>query len=160
MSNTTSFENSDIMSDYEPTDVIPFINVSLNSPNPAPQWPTNNRFNVQRRSIEEQIFLALITGIQTPLTIVGNLIVLYSYITTKKLQIYANYFVVGLALVDLIAGVFVLPVFSLYFINGIWVFSEQLCEACKFINHVVVLASYLFTLVICVDRYQALKYPF
>ncbi len=109
--------------------------------------------------MELQIFTGVFCGVMIFLSVVGNLIVLYSYATTKKLQTYANYFIVGLALLDS-EGSTVFPLFTAYWMNGIWPFSKQLCEAYKFLSHTVGFTSYLFTLVICVDRYQALKDPF
>jgi hypothetical protein len=151
MANTTK---NDMSSEY----VTESYNASFVPQNP--QWPPTRRFQISQWPFEVQIALAIFCGSMTLLTVVGNLIVLYSYATTKELRTYANYFICSLAIVDLIDGSTVLPLFSIYWIVGVWPFSTQLCEAYKFINHTLPFISVLLTLVICIDRYRALTQPF
>ena len=123
-----------------------------------PRHP-RTRVNLQKWPFEVQVGMAVFCGLLTLSAVTGNLVVLCSYATTKKLRTYANYFIIGLAFIDLIDGAFVLPLFSIYWILGQWPFSQEVCEAYKYINHVIGYSSYLFTLVICIDRYQALAQP-
>lgn len=115
---------------------------------------------LQPWSFEIQICAAIICAMATLFGILANAIVLYSYVTISKLRTYANYFVFGLALVDFIDVVLVLPLLSVYNILGFWPFSKAACELYKFSNHVMLHMSNLFTLVICIERYKALTQPF
>ena len=122
-------------------------------------WLPNRKFTLQIWPFHVQVGVAVFCGLLTLLTVTGNLVVLFSYATTKKLRTYANYFICGLALVDLTHGIIVLPLYSVYWIMGIWPFSQQLCEAFKFFSHMTNITSYYLTLVICIDRYRALTQP-
>ena len=121
--------------------------------------PPNRQFTLQIWPFHVQVGVAVLCGLLTLLTVTGNLVVLSSYVTTKKLRTYANYFICGLALVDLTDGAIVIPLFSVYWIMGIWPFSQQLCEAYRFFSHMTTMTSYYLTLVICIDRYRALSQP-
>ena len=117
------------------------------------------RVNVQKWPFEVKVGMAVFCGLLTLSTVTGNLVVLCSYATTKKLRTYAKYFICGLAFIDLLEGGVVLPLFSIYWILGEWPFSQEACEAYKYMSHVIGYSSFLFTLVICIDRYQALTQP-
>ena len=122
-------------------------------------WPPSRKFTLQIWPFHIQVSVAVLCGLLTLLTVTGNLVVIFSYATTKKLRTYANYFIFGLALVDLTDGIIVLPLFSVYWIMGIWPFSQQFCEVYKFFNHMTGTTSYYLTLIICIDRYRALSQP-
>ena len=122
-------------------------------------WLPNRKFTLQIWPFHVQVGVAVLCGLLTLLTVTGNLVVLFSYATTKKLRTYANHFIFGLALVDLTDGIIVLPLFSANWIMGFWPFSQQFCEVFKFFNHMTSMTSYYLTLVICIDRYCALSQP-
>ncbi|XP_072043377.1 muscarinic acetylcholine receptor M2-like [Amphiura filiformis] len=124
------------------------------------RWPIRPKLNLQVWSFEIKILMACICGLVAFTTVFGNILVLVSYFTNRQLRTYVNYFICGLAMVDLIEGGFVQPLYALYWILGYWPFSRELCEAYKYINHVTGHTTYLFTLVICIDRYRALTRPF
>lgn len=51
-------------------------------------------------------------------TIIGNVLVILSLLTTKRLRSATNYFVFNLAVTDLLVGLFVLPPAVIYFVEG------------------------------------------
>ena len=144
------------MTDFNETD-MQLVNASSRE---VIQWRGSTRIRaLQPWSIEIQICIGILCATVTLIGILANSVVLYSYITTDKLRTYANYFVFGLALVDLTDVTTVLPLLSIYFVFGFWPFSKAACEMFKFASHTVGHTSYLFTLVICIDRYRALTQP-
>lgn len=59
------------------------------------------------------MFVILITT-----TIIGNMLVILSLLTTKRLRSVTNYFVFNLAVTDLLVGLFVMPPAVIYFVEG------------------------------------------
>ena len=76
--------------------------------------------------------LLLITTII--LTLLGNSLVIRAFIVFRKLQNVTNYFVVSLAVTDILVALFSMPVWTVYLLTGIqhygknffFVFSQQL----------------------------------
>ena len=93
------------------------------------------------------------------ITVVGNVLVIYAYCTTKQLRTYTNYFIVSLAVSDIVAGAITMPLYSVYWILGYWPFSDFLCDAYLYINHVFIHISIMAIVVIAYDRWQALEMP-
>ncbi|XP_022093604.1 muscarinic acetylcholine receptor M3-like [Acanthaster planci] len=89
----------------------------------------------------------------------GNLLVCYAVATTRKLRSYNNYYLVGLAIADLVSGGVVPAVTSVVWLVEYWPFSEALCTVVTYIKHVFLHTTFLMTLIISIDRYRALYYP-
>ena len=119
-------------------------------------WPPRN---FAPWSLYVQIIVACICCLIVAVTIIGNVLVIYSYFTTKRLRNYANYYVCGLAFTDLLDGCVVMPLFCVFWITGSWPFSDRLCEIYKYLSHVLLHTPAMFTLIICIDRYRALVHP-
>ncbi|XP_022093528.1 muscarinic acetylcholine receptor M3-like isoform X2 [Acanthaster planci] len=92
-------------------------------------------------------------------TLFGNALVLYAYFTTKKLRTYTNYYIVGLALSDLVSGGILPLLENILWFLGYWPFSEGMCAAVMYLVHVFLEITFLMTLVICFDRFRALYMP-
>ena len=158
---------TEIVDFYTETITMSYRNATPTNPSGgtgAIGWPPGRggrrRPNLQVWALEIQILVACICSLIIFITVFGNLLVLVAYFTNRHLRTYVNYFICGLAMVDLIEGSFVQPLYAAYWILGYWPFSTQLCDAYRYINHVTGHTTYLFTLVICIDRYQALTRPF
>ncbi|XP_072043777.1 muscarinic acetylcholine receptor M4-like [Amphiura filiformis] len=91
--------------------------------------------------------------------IFGNILALYTFCTIPRLRRYNNYYLVSLAVCDLVGGIVIMPVYGTYWTLGYWPFGNLACEVYKFINHIFTHATFLSVLVIAVDRYRALHYP-
>lgn len=63
------------------------------------------------------IFVILLTT-----TVIGNMLVILSLLTTKRLRSATNYFVFNLAVTDLLVGLFVMPPAVIYFVEGEFLF--------------------------------------
>ena len=105
------------------------------------------------------ITIAVFSGLFNAITLFGNFIVLYAYCTTPKLRTYTNYYVVSLAISDIIAGGITMPIYSVYWVLGYWPFSDAFCDAYLYLNHVFIHVSILAIVVIAFDRWQALAMP-
>ncbi|XP_022107850.1 muscarinic acetylcholine receptor M5-like [Acanthaster planci] len=92
-------------------------------------------------------------------TLLGNLLVLYVFATTPKLRTYTNYYLVGLAVADLVSGGITPILENVSWFLEAWPFGETACTINVYFNHLFLHATFLMTLMICVDRYRALKRP-
>ncbi|XP_071489499.1 probable G-protein coupled receptor No18 [Diadema antillarum] len=92
-------------------------------------------------------------------TTLANIILIVLVCVDKALRRYNNYYVVSLAMADLVVGVFVAPMFSLYTILGEWPLGEIVCELWIFVDFTCVSASMLGLCLISLDRYWAITQP-
>lgn len=95
--------------------------------------------------------------------IVGNLLVILSVLCNKHLQTVTNFFIVNLAMADLLLSIIVLPFSASLEVLGCWVFGRVFCNIWAAVDVLCCTASILSLCIISVDRYigvkHCLKYP-
>ncbi|XP_006008893.1 dopamine receptor D4 related sequence [Latimeria chalumnae] len=106
-------------------------------------------------------YLALFLGILLIITIIlGNILVCLSVLTERTLKTATNYFIVSLAVADLLLAVLVLPLYVYSeFQGGIWTLNTYLCDALMTMDVMLCTASILNLCAISVDRYIAVLVP-
>ncbi|XP_033108367.1 RYamide receptor-like [Anneissia japonica] len=106
------------------------------------------------------IVLGILFAVITLLGIGGNAIVCYIILGNKCMRTVTNYFIVNVALSDLLVAVFCVEI-SYYEAVFQWPFSDDVsCKLVRFVQSVSVSVS-IFTLVaISLDRFFAIIYPF
>ncbi|CAH2041761.1 unnamed protein product, partial [Iphiclides podalirius] len=93
------------------------------------------------------------------LTLFGNVLVILSVARERSLQTATNYFIVSLAVADLLVAVVVMPFGVYYLFNGEWGLPAVVCD-CYIAMDVTCSTSSIFNLVaISVDRYIAVTQP-
>ncbi|CAG5043369.1 unnamed protein product [Parnassius apollo] len=93
------------------------------------------------------------------LTLFGNVLVIMSVARERSLQTATNYFIVSLAVADLLVAVVVMPFGVYYLLNGEWCLPAFVCD-CYIAMDVTCSTSSIFNLVaISVDRYIAVTQP-
>jgi len=103
--------------------------------------------------------VAIVAGIISFTTIVGNIMVMVSFKIDKQLQTISNYFLFSLAIADLIIGIISIPPFTVSQIMKKWPFSPLLCDAWLAIDYLSSNASVMNLLVISFDRYFSVTRP-
>ncbi|XP_066296107.1 octopamine receptor-like [Branchiostoma lanceolatum] len=93
---------------------------------------------------------AVILGI-----IIGNFFVCTSTLTQRKLRTVHNWFLVSLAIADLLVGVLIMPLALVNELLGYWYFGEVLCDLFLSTDIFVCTASILNLCGIAIDRYWA-----
>ncbi|XP_070848175.1 dopamine receptor D4 related sequence [Chaetodon trifascialis] len=106
-------------------------------------------------------YLALVLGVPLVLVIIlGNVLVCLSVLTERSLQTATNYFIISLAVADLLLAVLVLPLYVYSeFLGGIWTLSTSVCDALMTMDVMLCTSSILNLCAISVDRYIAVVVP-
>ncbi|XP_071314977.1 dopamine receptor D4a isoform X2 [Trachinotus anak] len=104
---------------------------------------------------------ALVFGVLLIVVIIcGNLLVCLSVFTEKALKTTTNYFIVSLAVADLMLAVLVLPLFVFSeFQNGVWTLSTTICDALMTMDVMLCTASIFNLCAISIDRFIAVLIP-
>ncbi|KAK9526016.1 hypothetical protein VZT92_016676 [Zoarces viviparus] len=110
--------------------------------------------------LKDYNYLALVLGVPLILlTILGNVLVCLSVLTERSLKTATNYFVVSLAVADLLLAVLVLPLYVYSEFLGVWTLSTFICDALMTMDVMLCTASILNLCAISVDRYIAVVVP-
>ncbi|XP_051915966.1 D(4) dopamine receptor-like [Hippocampus zosterae] len=104
---------------------------------------------------------ALVLGVLLIAVIVGgNALVCVSVLTEKALKTTTNYFIVSLAVADLLLAVLVLPLFVYSeFQDGVWTLSTGVCDGLMSMDVMLCTASIFNLCAISVDRFIAVLIP-
>ncbi|XP_076172669.1 dopamine D2-like receptor isoform X4 [Ptiloglossa arizonensis] len=102
---------------------------------------------------------ALILVIVPCLTLFGNVLVILAVVRERALQTVTNYFIVSLAVADLLVAVLVMPFAVYVLVNGSWSLPGFVCDFYIAMD-VTCSTSSIFNLVaISIDRYIAVTQP-
>ncbi|XP_078090750.1 D(4) dopamine receptor-like [Mustelus asterias] len=106
-------------------------------------------------------YLALVFGVLLIVAIIlGNVLVCLSVLIERSLKTATNYFIVSLAVADLLLAVLVLPLYVYTeFQGGIWTLNIFLCDALMTMDVMLCTASIFNLCAISVDRYIAVVVP-
>ncbi|KAG5890099.1 hypothetical protein JTB14_026471 [Gonioctena quinquepunctata] len=90
----------------------------------------------------------------------GNLLVIVSVMRHRKLRVITNYFVVSLALADMLVAIWAMCFnFSVEVSGGRWIFGYFMCDVWNSLDVYFSTASILHLCCISVDRYYAIVQP-
>ncbi|XP_029355772.1 5-hydroxytryptamine receptor 2B [Echeneis naucrates] len=93
-------------------------------------------------------------------TIGGNILVILAVSLERKLQNATNYFLMSLAVADLLVGLLVMPIALVTILyNSGWPLPEFLCPIWLFLDVLFSTASIMHLCAISLDRYIAIKKP-
>ncbi|XP_065159178.1 dopamine D2-like receptor isoform X2 [Atheta coriaria] len=109
--------------------------------------------------LPDRNFWALILVLFPIFTLFGNVLVILSVYRERTLQSATNYFIVSLALADLLVAVVVMPFAVYVLVNGAWTLPSFVCDFYIAMD-VTCSTSSIFNLVaISIDRYIAVTQP-
>ncbi|KAK0046591.1 5-hydroxytryptamine receptor 1 [Biomphalaria pfeifferi] len=108
----------------------------------------------------QEIIIACIFSIIILGTVVGNSLVCISVAIVKRLRSPSNLLIVSLAVADLFVGMLVMPLASVYELNGAWVLGPIVCDMWTTTDVLLCTSSILNLCAISVDRYFVITRPF
>uniref|UniRef100_A0A1A7Z3N5 Alpha-1B adrenergic receptor n=1 Tax=Iconisemion striatum TaxID=60296 RepID=A0A1A7Z3N5_9TELE len=103
--------------------------------------------------------LGLVLGAFIVFAIAGNILVILSVVCNRHLRTPTNYFIINLAIADLLLGTTVLPVSATLEILDRWVFGRIFCDIWAALDVLCCTASIMSLCVISIDRYIGVSHP-
>ncbi|XP_038056758.1 muscarinic acetylcholine receptor M1-like [Patiria miniata] len=107
--------------------------------------------------------LLIVCGVLMCVAVPCNLLVLTAFLLEKKLRTYGNLFIINLCVADLCVGTINMPLTileeSMKLMGHGWPFGHTFCHFVKTLEHTFFTASIVTILIICNDRYQAIRHP-
>ncbi|XP_026852464.2 adrenoceptor alpha 1Bb isoform X2 [Electrophorus electricus] len=103
--------------------------------------------------------LGLVLGTFIVFAVVGNILVILSVVCNKRLRSPTNYFIVNLALADLLLSTTVLPVSATLEVLDYWLFGRIFCDVWAALDVLCCTASIMSLCVISIDRYIGVSHP-
>ncbi|TFK11733.1 transmembrane protein 68 [Platysternon megacephalum] len=93
-------------------------------------------------------------------SIIGNVTVIWIIVAHKRMRTVTNYFIVNLALSDLLIAAFNTLFNFIYASHNVWYFGKEFCRFQNFFPITAMFVSIYSMTAIAADRYMAIIYPF
>lgn len=93
-------------------------------------------------------------------TICGNTLVLIAVVRNKRLQTVFNFYVINLAVTDLLVAVTAMSFYTTDTMLGYWPFGEFLCGVWIFVDYGMTFASVFTLMAISIDRFWSVTWGF
>ncbi|XP_022096955.1 muscarinic acetylcholine receptor M5-like [Acanthaster planci] len=110
-------------------------------------------------SVPVQVSIGAIVTAVTLVTVLGNSSVIYAFARFSRLRTYNNFYIVSLAVADLIVGLTTMPMYGLYWLLGYWPLGHTVCSCHLVISHCILNTTFLSVLAIAIDRLMSVTYP-
>nr|XP_003404918.1 alpha-1B adrenergic receptor [Loxodonta africana] len=119
---------------------------------------TSSNSTLPQLDITRAISVGLVLGAFILFAIVGNILVILSVACNRHLRTPTNYFIVNLAIADLLLSFTVLPFSAALEILGYWVLGRIFCDIWAAVDVLCCTASILSLCAISIDRYIGVRY--
>lgn len=146
------------------------VNIKCSKPDPdqfcAKQYPELFKALTQENdepvlvSLDSKVLLAILYGIITFMSLVGNSLVIVTFAFDKHMRSVTNVFILSLAVADLIITLTCIPINLGSVFAQYWIFGPFACKLVPFFMTFSVACSSLTLCSIALDRYIAIVHPY
>ena len=170
--NTSSFSTLDLLTKYKGGDVAATTAGFDGSTGGGLAWnlswngyldTTDSNVSLSAEDVEFNLVASVFAGIALGticfMTIGGNVLVLLAVFVNSHLRSTTNYFIVNLAIADLLLGTAVLPFSASLEIVNYWAFGQIFCDIWAAVDVLCCTASIMSLCVISIDRYIGVTRP-
>lgn len=113
--------------------------------------------NLDSPSRTSSIFFAVVLILTAVVNIISNVLVLVILVRNNRLRTCTNFFIANLSVVDLLAGIILIPAAADSLLAQDWKLSDdEVCAFYGFLNSLYGIASSLTVSVIALDRYHSI----
>nr|XP_012134940.1 PREDICTED: neuropeptide Y receptor [Megachile rotundata] len=105
------------------------------------------------------VVLSILYGTISFLAVIGNSLVMWIVISTKRMQNVTNFYIANLALADIVIGIFAIPFQFHAALLQRWNLPYFMCAFCPFVQALSVNVSVFTLTAIAVDRHRAILKP-
>ncbi|TRY60540.1 hypothetical protein DNTS_026956 [Danionella cerebrum] len=110
-------------------------------------------------NVTKAVVLGMVLSIFIVFGVLGNILVILSVVCHRNLRTVTHYFIVNLAVADLLLSSTVLPFSTVFEMLGRWIFGRFFCDVWAAMDVLCCTASIMSLCVISVDRYIGVSYP-
>lgn len=110
-------------------------------------------------SLGELIFIGLTMTIMSLLVVLGNVAVIWLYFKNSRLQQPKNFFILSLAVADIIIGLIPVNFYTIYLLYGYWPLGVFVCNVWLIIDYWACTVSTLSLLTISYERFYFTWFP-
>lgn len=115
--------------------------------------------NYTEVDLTRAIPLGMVLGAFIVFAIAGNILVILAVVCNRHLRTPTNYFIINLAMADLLLSTTVLPVSATLEILNYWVFGRIFCDIWAAVDVLCCTASIMSLCVISIDRFIGVSHP-
>ncbi|XP_002734542.1 histamine H1 receptor-like [Saccoglossus kowalevskii] len=112
-----------------------------------------------RGNIASDVPIGIILSIISLITFLGNALVIHAVRTEKRLQTVSNYFILSLAVADMLIGMVIMPLSTMYYLAHRWPLGLGICQMWLSLDYVCCTASILNLFILSLDRYWSITSP-
>ncbi|XP_014253740.1 neuromedin-K receptor-like isoform X2 [Cimex lectularius] len=105
------------------------------------------------------VFLSFCYGSISVAAVVGNGLVIWVIVTSRRMRNVTNYYIANLALADIAIGLFAIPFEFQAALLQKWLLPAFMCAFCPFVKSLSISVSVLTLSAIALDRYKAILHP-
>ncbi|XP_038057193.1 orexin receptor type 2-like isoform X2 [Patiria miniata] len=106
-----------------------------------------------------EYLIIVIYGLVFLLAIIGNTLVCIAVLRNEHMRTVTNYYIVNLAVADILVSLVCLPITVVVDISESWFFGDVMCSVIPYIQNTSVCVSIFTLTMIAVDRYLAICRP-